>query len=967
MAERVKVAVRVRPFNEREKKRNAKLVIDMKGNLTYISDPNNKSNKKDFAFDYSYWSHDGFKEEKNGYLSPESAAYADQKKVFDDLGKGVLENAWSGFNCSLFAYGQTGSGKSYSMVGYGNNKGIVPIVCEKLFQEIEGKREKAKDSEYQVVFSMIEIYNEQARDLLNPASFKVKGGLKVRENPTKGLFFVDGLKELPVNSYQSIESKMTEGTKNRTVASTNMNATSSRAHTVIGIKFTQKTPNASGQSMTRVSVINLVDLAGSERANSTGAEGDRLKEGASINQSLSNLGNCINALAENKKNIPFRNSALTKLLKNALGGNSKTVMIAALSPADINYDETLSTLRFADRAKSIKTKAVINESPTDKLIRELKEENERLKKMVEGKGGVPAGVENKEEYENMQRELEANKKEIEDMEKSYQEKLAAIEAAAKEQAKEAAADKKKSEQRKVMPHLWNLNEDPALTGIVCHFTPQGDSKIGNNKGKNPDIILSGMGMLPEHAVISNSKDQKIILKPCAGAKICLNGNEIKDKKELHHNDRVQFGANMLFVFHHPKDYTALAKKKKVPPEPTFEQARDEISQNSGINKILDDKMDQMLQQDLMEIWPMLNEANMMSEELDKQVKFEIALIAPQAVGKKSGRTEIKVKVKDLPTGNEFMWDKNTFTNRKYMMQEMYNNYIDGDADWDKPKNEDPFWEDPNNPYLIGTAHVHMMAVAYNFHTDETFLITDYRGIDQGQLSCKLLITSKNGKVLSDKELDEIAIEDPSRDLVGCCLNFKLEIPCVRGINKKYSQVYCAYQFYIDDKKEQTREVGGTINPDFNFSKAYAFDPATPQLVQYLEQETLVIEVWGRQKSSDGNNSGLSTRELSLKDRKGAAAKATGKGKGGARASSKSNIEAMTYKRRMERAEQKLRKLANIVEDAKSKNAKDIDISKIEEVIMAGYKFKAAANVVKQVLKAKNNNMGTATSQACSLQ
>lgn len=167
---------------------------------------------------------------------------------------------------------------------------------------------------------MIEIYNEQARDLLSPASFKVKGGLKVRENPTKGLFFgkiltsyvllgfhfyqyssVNGLKEVPVNSYSSIESKMSEGTKNRTVASTNMNATSSRAHTVIGMKFTQKTPNESGQSMTRVSVVNLVDLAGSERADSTGAEGDRLKEGAMINKSLSTLGNCINALAENKK------------------------------------------------------------------------------------------------------------------------------------------------------------------------------------------------------------------------------------------------------------------------------------------------------------------------------------------------------------------------------------------------------------------------------------------------------------------------------------------------------------------------------------------------------------------------------------------------------------------------------------------------------------------------------------------
>lgn len=135
-----------------------------------------------------------------------------------------------------------------------------------------------------------------------------------------------------------------------------------------------------------------------------------------------------------------------------------------------------------------------------------------------------------------------------------------------------------------------------------------------------------------------------------------------------------------------------------------------------------------------------------------------------------------------------MWDKNTFTNRKFMMQEMYNNYIDGDTDWDKPESEDPFWEDPSNPFLIGTAHVHMMALAYNFHTEENFSITDYRGTDQGQLTCKLLISSKSGKVLSDRDLDEIAIDDPSRDLVGHALNFKLEIPHLRGISKKYAQV-----------------------------------------------------------------------------------------------------------------------------------------------------------------------------------
>uniref|UniRef100_H2YJV5 Kinesin motor domain-containing protein n=1 Tax=Ciona savignyi TaxID=51511 RepID=H2YJV5_CIOSA len=305
-----------------------------------------------------------------------------QAKVFDDLGRGVLENAWKGFNCSLFAYGQTGSGKSYSMVGFHANKGIIPITCEELFKGISERKatdELAKEAEYQVSVSMLEIYNETVKDLLNVSVEK-------RFLHIKTFFYivlpVEQLQVSPVSDYAAVEGRIAEGTRNRTLAATNMNATSSRAHTIVAINFAQKAKNEAGKSMTKTSIINLVDLAGSERADSTGATGDRLKEGSMINKSLLCLGNCIKALADIQDgkhiNVPFRDSILTRLLKNALGGNSKTIMIAALSPADINYEETLSTLRFADRAKSIKTKAVVNESPTDKLIREMKGEIKRL-------------------------------------------------------------------------------------------------------------------------------------------------------------------------------------------------------------------------------------------------------------------------------------------------------------------------------------------------------------------------------------------------------------------------------------------------------------------------------------------------------------------------------------------------------------------------------------------------------------
>lgn len=245
-----------------------------------------------------------------------------------------------GYNCSLFAYGQTGAGKSYSMVGYGEDKGIIPRSCEEIFQRIEANTDP--DITYKVEASMLEIYNEKVRDLFNPRSDAAAGGLKVRDHPKTGPY-VDGLTKHSVTNYLQIQRLMDEGSAARTVAATNMNATSSRAHTIFQIILTQtKIDRAAGKASDKVSRINLIDLAGSERANKTGATGDRLKEGCAINQSLSALGNCISALAESSsgknRHVPYRDSVLTHLLKDSLGGNAKTIMIAAISPADINYD-----------------------------------------------------------------------------------------------------------------------------------------------------------------------------------------------------------------------------------------------------------------------------------------------------------------------------------------------------------------------------------------------------------------------------------------------------------------------------------------------------------------------------------------------------------------------------------------------------------------------------------------------------
>lgn len=270
----VKVAVRVRPFNSREVELKSENCIEMIGNMTKLKDPST-GNVRDFTFDYSFWSHDCFDTTEDGLYVPINDKYADQKKVFDCVGEEVLANAWAGYHCCLFAYGQTGSGKSYSMVGYGPNKGIVPISCEEIFKRINNNDDSKRNFEIQ--FSMLEIYNEKIQDLLIPINKRPQGGLKVREHKTHGVF-VEDLTKHPVDSYDGIVHLTDMGNRNRTIGSTLMNASSSRAHTIISIEFKQ-IEQVNNRKTEKLSIIYLVDLAGSEKLSKTGATGDRMKEG----------------------------------------------------------------------------------------------------------------------------------------------------------------------------------------------------------------------------------------------------------------------------------------------------------------------------------------------------------------------------------------------------------------------------------------------------------------------------------------------------------------------------------------------------------------------------------------------------------------------------------------------------------------------------------------------------------------
>lgn len=570
----------------------------MKNNQTVLTTPpeaahtggkgKDNSTVKAFAFDKSYWS-----------FNKSDPNYAGQANLHDDLGKPLLDNAFQGYNNCIFAYGQTGSGKSYSMMGYGKDAGIIPNICQDMFKRIEDLQ-KDKSSRCTVEVSYLEIYNERVRDLLNPST---KGNLKVREHPSTGPY-VEDLAKLVVSSFQEIENLMDEGNKARTVAATNMNETSSRSHAVFTLMLTQKKYDAETKmEMEKQAKISLVDLAGSERATSTGATGARLKEGAEINRSLSTLGRVIAALADlstgkKKKGpggtVPYRDSVLTWLLKDSLGGNSMTAMIAAISPADINYDETLSTLRYADSAKRIKNHAVVNEDANARMIRELKEELNVLRSKLGGgaTGGVGGsavppeeiyaegtplekqivsitasdGTVKKVSKAEIAEQLSQSEKLLTDLNQTWEQKLQKTEEIHKE--REAALEElgisiEKGfvglHTPKKMPHLVNLSDDPLLAECLVYNLKPGKTTVGNvesNSEHQANIRLNGTRILHEHCSFDNASDGTVTITPSEGASIMVNGKRVAETTRLHSGFRVILGDFHIFRFNHPMEARA---------------------------------------------------------------------------------------------------------------------------------------------------------------------------------------------------------------------------------------------------------------------------------------------------------------------------------------------------------------------------------------------------------------------------
>ncbi|XP_048842785.1 kinesin-like protein KIF16B isoform X2 [Brienomyrus brachyistius] len=583
----VRVAVRVRPMDRRETDLLSKCIVVMEGNKTSITNlkvpkgtagDSSRERTKMFTYDFSYDS-----------LDSKSANFVSQEKVFMDLGSDVLVAAFQGYNACVFAYGQTGSGKSFTMMGDPDDRGLIPRICEGLFGRIAGMT-LWDEASFCIEVSYLEIYNERVRDLLRRKSTKAYN-LRVREHPKEGPY-VEELSKHLVQNYCDVEKLMEVGNMHRTTASTGMNDVSSRSHAIFTMKFTQAKFGAEMPCET-VSKIHLVDLAGSERADTTGTSGMRLKEGCSINKSLVTLGSVISALADlsqdnvsassKKKHIfvPYRDSVLTWLLKDSLGGNSKTIMIATISPADINYGETLSTLRYANRAKNIINKPEINEDTNVKLIRELRAEIARLRELLV-QGNQVALLDSPTAL-SMEERLHENEARVLELTKEWTNKWNETQNILRDETlalrKEGIGVVLDSE----LPHLIGIDDDLLSTGIILYHLKEGRTSVGHEDSETEqDIVLRGTDLESEHCVFENLNDT-VSLIPLGGAQCAVNGAKVVEPTQLRQGAVILLGRTNMFRFNHPKEAANLREKRKSGLLSSFSVTNENLSMlyNSG--------------------------------------------------------------------------------------------------------------------------------------------------------------------------------------------------------------------------------------------------------------------------------------------------------------------------------------------------------------------------------------------------
>ncbi|XP_023807673.1 stAR-related lipid transfer protein 9 isoform X2 [Oryzias latipes] len=585
----VKVAVRVRPLNSRESLDGGRLAVQVDDKFVKIRNlkldgrteggVDSREKLLEFCFDYCYWS-----------VDPADPHYASQEEVFQDLGVSVLSGASEGYNVCLFAYGQTGSGKTYTMMGTPDSTGLTPRICRGLFHGEEAFQDSQNSSRVEISF--LEIYNERVRDLLRGGEQKNRPSLRVREHPEKGPYVQD-LSQHVVSDCKQAMDLLEEGIANRITAATHNHDASSRSHAIFTIQYTQAILENNLPSEI-VSKINLVDLAGSERADPNYSR-DRLTEGSNINKSLVTLGIVISALAQNSHMssscqsinsvasegdgsmvgsnssslsgggrrhcfIPYRDSVLTWLLKDSLGGNSKTIMVATVSPSVNCYNETLSTLRYAAHARNIVNKPRVNEDPNVRLIRELREEIDRLKSMLLGfemQRNLSPSLSDERDGSLSEIVLQ-NELKVEQLTKDWSESWRDKKELLEQYSVDINEDRAGFLISSLQPHLIALDGDVLSTRVVFYHLKEGVTYIGDqDQIEEPHLVLQGGASceIENHGGV-------VTLRPLAGCVCLLNDREVTEPCRLAQGSVITLGGVHKFRFNHPAEAAVLRERRR---------------------------------------------------------------------------------------------------------------------------------------------------------------------------------------------------------------------------------------------------------------------------------------------------------------------------------------------------------------------------------------------------------------------
>ncbi|XP_037342358.2 uncharacterized protein stard9 [Pungitius pungitius] len=592
----VRVAVRVRPLSARERADEGRLAVQVEDKVIRVKNvkldgrdgaADSREKLLEFCFDYCYWS-----------VDPAEPHYASQEEVFQDLGVSVLSGASEGYNVCLFAYGQTGSGKTYTMMGTPDSVGLTPRICQGLFRSEDTVPDEQNSSRVEISF--LEIYNERVRDLLRGGEPKKRAALRVREHPEKGPYVQD-LSQHVVSDCKQAMDLLEQGIANRITAATHNHDASSRSHAIFTIQYTQAHLENNLPSET-VSKINLVDLAGSERADPHYCR-DRLTEGSNINKSLVTLGIVISALAQNSQMssscqsinsmasegdgstvgshssslsgggggggggggrrhcfIPYRDSVLTWLLKDSLGGNSKTIMIATVSPSSSSYNETLSTLRYAGHAKNIINKPRVNEDASVRLIRELREEIDRLKSMLlsfEMQRNLSPSLSDERDG-NLSDIVHQNELKVEQLTKDWSASWRDKKELLEQYGVDVNRDRAGFLINSLRPHLVALDGDVLSTGVVFYHLREGLTHIGpQDPFEKPQIVVQGGAS----CVIENHGGV-VTLRPLPGCVCSLNDREVTEPCRLAQGTVITLGGVHKFRFNHPAEAAVLRERRR---------------------------------------------------------------------------------------------------------------------------------------------------------------------------------------------------------------------------------------------------------------------------------------------------------------------------------------------------------------------------------------------------------------------